>query len=256
MPLGTRKLDIRALIREHGDEPATRTIHVQIDPDGGVQSLAAGKDVHQASDNDNVYPPGFFCKQAANDEEIKVRCDGNWVIIAINVAAPADVLAARTREPVLWDPSGNRMRCNGADGTETTVAAGGVHKIRTADAATKPIAYAGSGEGDANSSHVAAGASLELWTQGVENDIAAIKADLASVLQGSIGGLLWDMTTAINALALWGATVTPPYGGATAPYPSGESLSPETVGPIAEDSNHSYISSGTDKGEIEPEEAP
>jgi phage gp45-like len=82
---------------------------------------------------------------------------------------------------------------------------------------TRDIAYASSEY--TGSSKVAAGAALDTFTSNVVADIAAIKVDLAA-----------------SAVAT-GVAVT---------------LVPTTVSSISEDDDHSYVSSGSDKAEVEP----
>lgn len=142
MPLPPRQPDLRAAIRQAMDDPAYRTTHKQIDDDLGVQSVGGGGEVHQAAANDMAGPVGFFCRQAADDEEIAVRCQAGDVVVAFRIAPPSDVSSAAAREPVLYDSSGNRIRCNGSAGPEITVGAG-VCNIRSDGALTKKVALDG-----------------------------------------------------------------------------------------------------------------
>ncbi len=171
MPLGNRPADLKAAIRAAMDDPAYRTVHTQIDDDLGVQSLGGGGEIHQAARNDLAGPVGFFCRQAAEDEEIVVRCQAGDVVVAFKLAIPSDVASAGVHEPVLFDPSGNRIRCNGADGPEVTVGAG-VCKVRSDGGRTVPVAR----DGDEAQSN----GTFDTWAAAVELGVTAAGGSVAT----------------------------------------------------------------------------
>jgi hypothetical protein len=98
---------------------------------------------------------------------------------------------------------------------------------------------------------VASGAALNTWTHDVFNDIAALKTDLSALdvllKTGPPVGTLVANIVALNTFCagLGGG----PFG---PPGTFDSTLTPDTTDGINTDVDHSYVSSGSAKVEVEP----
>lgn len=228
---------------------------------------SAEGEVVQEADLDHTQHFGFCSNPPADTELIIVDVDGGECVIAERDSMSTSIPDRATGDTVLYD-SGNQYVQLDQDSkivikspvgnVEIIAKAGSQVKIGHDGATYRDIAYAHNTE--AGASKVASGATLNTWTHNVKSDIDAIHTDLDTCLKAGNPGLLWDHATWINAILLWarnagGAPAPPPAAmpsGGTAAYPVGDTVAPDTTDGINTDVDHSYVSSGSTKAEVEP----
>lgn len=240
---------------------------------------AQNQELLQEIDIDHVQHYGLVTHPPASDtvdvEGIVVDADGGEACIAerfnledLDTHGSADQMPARNLgDTVLYAKDGTYifMDADGkltikamTDNIEIITEAGKQIKLGQDGVTYRDAAYAHNTE--AGASKVASGATLNTWTHEVKDDIAATKADLDSVLDPNPGvGFLRDYSALINNLLIWaragggvGLGTGPLPAGLTATAPTGETLIPKTTDGINTDVDHSYVSSGSTKVEVEP----
>jgi len=205
---------------------------------------------------------GFTSHPPTDSEGIVADCDGGNTCIAErwslenldthggsdqmpDLASGDTCIYAKDGTYIFLDSTGKLTIKAMTDNVEIITESGKQVKLGQTMASTKDAAYAYNQY--TGSSKVACGPYLDAWTTNVKDDIAAIKADL----DGLRARLLCAYNNAADIASVPGSV---PIGGAGNVCGVMYSIStiPNTSLEIAEDTDHSYISSGSTKVEIEP----
>jgi len=204
--------------------PPADTEAIVCDPDGGLSTVAEvdsveDLDTHGTADQMPDVNSGDTCIYSQDGTYIFLDADGKLTIKAMT------------------------------DNVEIITEAGKQIKLGQDGATYRDIAYAHNTE--AGASKVASGATLNTWTHDVESDIAALKVDIEEAI--GTGVTKWGVKV-VTALNLCIAAVNLAHGLTlgNAPTPPGETLTPNTTDGINTDVDHSYVSSGSTKAEVEP----
>ena len=151
---------------------------------------------------------------------------------------------------IYLDASGKLVIKAMTDNVEIITEAGKQIRLGQNGATYRDTAYAHNTE--AGASKVASGAALNTWTHDVFDDVAAIKVDLDNIFtRMSQYELAIDANSGyINNIII---DPVPPFPLHIAQSPPiAITLVPDTADGINTETDHSYVSSGSDKTEVEP----
>jgi phage gp45-like len=212
------------------------------------------QEIVQEADIDHVQHYGLESYPLADTEMVIMDCDGGEVSLGERDAVPtglSDLAQGDVRvydsasQEILLDKDSKIRITSPVGNIEVYAKAGSKVKLGNASGGTyRAAAYAHNTE--AGASKVASGATLNTWTHDVYGDIAKIKTDLDNdftTLTSHTANLV-----AINAwiLAHPGPVLGPPGS------PVARTVVPATSDGINTDVDHSYVSSGSAKVEVEP----
>lgn len=157
------------------------------------------------------------------------------------------VLYAKDGTYIFLDADGN-LTIYGITGNVDIKTKSGQVKLGRGGATYRDQAYAHTTE--AGASKVACGLELNSWTGDVCGDVAAIKADLTN-----IATVINQIVTQANVVIGWSNIfpIAGPSGAlALTPIAGVPSVVPLTSDAIPVDTDHSYVSTGSKKAEVEP----
>ena len=231
---------------------------------------ATNQDLVQEMDLDHVQHYGLETHpwvDSDNDVEVEgvvVDADGGEACIAerfdmenLDTHGTADEMPARAKgDTVLYSKDGTYIFLD-ADGKLTIkamtdnveiITEAGKQIILGQGGTTRDIAFAHTAE--ATSSQVAVAAGLKAYMDKIDVDLAAIKTDMTNIdtLLNAATGTLVANIVALNA------TVLAAHGGGPYGPPGAKAvttLTPTTAA-LAVDTDHSYVSTGSTKAEVEP----
>ena len=222
------------------DSRATRVTMQSQDDDQGLKASGEGDQQYQGRDLDRLEQYGLASEPPANTEVVQFPGDPLPVGHERPVR-PSGVPALAVSESCLYGPDGNYVRML-ADGTVQVIPKSGKQVLLGDTTGTKDVAYADSA--NATASKVASGPTLETWTDNVYRDIEVMLRNNITT------GLLRNHATLIAQLATFCGTLgfvpAPPL--LVAAYPTATTLADG----IPEDTDHSYVSSGSTTTEVKP----
>jgi phage gp45-like len=220
------------------------------------------------ADVDHVSHFGFSSSPPADTEAIVVEADGGECSLGerdsledLDTHGTADEMPAlATGDTCIYSQDGTYIFLDSSgkltikamtDNVEVITEAGKQIKLGQDGATYRDIAYAHKTE--AGASQVAVATGLKAYMDKIDADLAAIKTDMTNIDALLVAaGTLTANVVAING---WIATHAPAPGVGPVLGPPGAKAA-STLGPttaaLAVDIDHSYVSSGSDKAEVEP----